>query len=68
MPQQIHDRRVVQALMDGGAQIVEVLPREDFEEDHLPDAIHLPLSKIESEARPRLDANRPIVVYCADSA
>jgi len=68
MPQQIHDRRVVQALMDGGAQIVEVLPREDFEEDHLPGAIHLSLSKLESEARPRLDANRPIVVYCWDSA
>ena len=68
MPQQIHDRRVVQALMDGGAQIVEVLPREEFEEDHLPGAIHLPLRKIESEARRRLDANKPIVVYCWDSA
>jgi rhodanese-related sulfurtransferase len=68
MPQQIHDRRVVQALMDSGAQIVEVLPREEFEEDRLPGAIHLPLSKIESEARRRLDANRPIVVYCWDSA
>jgi rhodanese-related sulfurtransferase len=68
MPQQIHDRRVVQALMDSGAQIVEVLPREEFEEDRLPGAIHLPLSKIESEARRRLDKNRPIVVYCWDSA
>ena len=68
MPQEIHDRREVQALMDSGTQIVEVLPREEFEEDHLPGAIHLPLRKIESEAKRRLDANRPIVVYCWDSA
>jgi rhodanese-related sulfurtransferase len=46
MPQQIHDRREVQALMDRGAQVVEVLPREDFDEDHLPGAIHLPLPAI----------------------
>ena len=68
MPNPIHDRREVQALMDQGAQIVEVLPLEEFEEDHLPGAIHLPLRKIEGEARQRLDGDRPIVVYCWDSA
>jgi rhodanese-related sulfurtransferase len=68
MPTPIHDRREVQALMDRGAQIVEVLPREEFEENHLPGAIHLPLRKIEAEARRRLDGDRPIVVYCWDSA
>ena len=30
MPHEIHDRRVVQALMDAGAQVVEVLPRDEF--------------------------------------
>jgi rhodanese-related sulfurtransferase len=68
MPNEIHHRREVQALMDRGAQIVEVLPREQFEEDHLPGAIHLPLRKIEAEARKALDGDRPIVVYCWDSA
>jgi rhodanese-related sulfurtransferase len=68
MPKEIHDRRAVQALMDAGAQVVEVLPREEFEEDHLPGAIHVPLSTIETEARRRLDPGRPVVVYCWDSA
>ena len=68
MPHEIHHRREVQALMERGAQIVEVLPRDEFEEDHLPGAIHLPLRKIETEDRQQLDGDRPIVVYCWDSA
>jgi rhodanese-related sulfurtransferase len=68
MPIEVHHRREVQALMERGAQIVEVLPLKEFEEDHLPGAIHLPLRKIEAEARQRLDGDRPIVVYCWDSA
>ena len=68
MPHEIHERREVQALMERGAQIVEVLPLDEFEEDHLPGAIHLPLRKIETEDRQQLDSGRPIVVYCWDSA
>ena len=68
MPHEIHDRRAVQALMDTGAQVVEVLPRDEFEEDHLPGAIHIPLSAIETEARRLLDPSRPVVVYCWDTA
>jgi len=68
MPQELHDRQKVQELMDRGAQVVEVLPLEEFEEDHLPGAIHLPLRKIETEARRRLDPSKPTVVYCWDSA
>ena len=68
MPHEIHERREVQALMDRGAQIVEVLPLDEFEEDHLPGAIHIPLSVIESEARRLLDPSRPVVVYCWDTA
>jgi rhodanese-related sulfurtransferase len=54
--------------MEQGAQIVDVLPAEEFGEDHLPGAINLPLRKIEAEASRALDRARPIVVYCADSA
>ena len=42
MPQAI-DRKDVQRLIGEGAQVVEVLPKEEFEEDHLPGAISLPL-------------------------
>lgn len=68
MPQDVHERNEVQALMDRGAQVVEVLGPEEFGEDHLPGAINLPLRKIDAEAKGRLDAERPVLVYCWDSA
>ena len=60
------DRREVQRLLDEGAQLVEVLPREEYEEWHLPGAIHIPLRKIETEGPARLYRERPVVVYCWD--
>lgn len=66
MPRSI-EREELHRLISGGAQLVEVLPREEFEEDHLPGAISLPLRHLD-EARETLDASRPIVVYCWDSA
>lgn len=65
MPTQI-ERREVQRLMDEGAQIVEVLPKEEYDEEHLPGAINLPLRKLEEQATEILDRNRPVVVYCWD--
>jgi rhodanese-related sulfurtransferase len=67
MPQGI-DRDEVQRLLSEGAQLVEVLPREEYEEDHLPGAIHLPLRKVETDARDRLDPARAVIVYCYDDA
>ena len=62
------ERQAVRDLMDKGAQVVEVLPRGEFEEDHLPGAVNMPLRKIETEAEAKLDKNRPVIVYCWDSA
>lgn len=67
MPQEI-DRNDVRRLMREGAQVVEVLPREEFEADHLPGAVSLPLRSLETEAKAKLDPNRPVVVYCWDVA
>jgi rhodanese-related sulfurtransferase len=67
MPGQI-GRGDVQRLVAEGAQLVEVLPQEEFDEQHLPGAIHLPLRKIEAGARATLDPGRPVIVYCWDSA
>ncbi len=65
---QVIDRETVRRLIEQGAQIVDVLPAEEYGEDHLPGAINLPLRKIEAAACRPLDRARPIVVYCADSA
>jgi phage shock protein E len=62
------DREGVRRLMEQGAQIVDVLPAREYGEEHLPGAINLPLRRIETEASQVLEASRPVVVYCADSA
>jgi len=61
-------RQAVQELMARGAQVVDVLPTEESQQDHLPGAIHLPLRRLETEAKRVLDPSRPVVVYCWDSA
>jgi rhodanese-related sulfurtransferase len=60
------DRDEVQRLIGEGAQLVEVLPPEEYEEWHLPGAISIPLRKIDEEADQRLDRDLPVVVYCWD--
>lgn len=50
----------------GGAQFVEVLGRSEYDEEHLPGAIHLPLGRIDERATEVLDRGRPVVVYCWD--
>ena len=66
MPIEI-DRDELRRLIDGGAQLVEVLPANEYAEDHLPGALNLPLRKLELEARETLDPSRPVIVYCWDS-
>lgn len=40
------DRDEVQRLIQSGAQLVEVLPAEEYNDAHLPGAINLPLKKL----------------------
>lgn len=67
MPRLI-EREEVRRLLEDGAQIVEVLGADEFESEHLPGAINLPLRKIDTEARHVLQPANPVVVYCWDSA
>jgi rhodanese-related sulfurtransferase len=57
----------VRELLDGGAQLVEVLPAQEYEELHLPGAVSLPLKELDAQAAERLDRERPVVVYCWDA-
>ena len=66
MPEEI-DRNAVRRLIDEGVQLVEVLPANEYAEDHLPGAVNLTLRGIEERARDVLDPGRPVVVYCWDS-
>jgi rhodanese-related sulfurtransferase len=67
MPQDV-DREELQRLVGRGAQLAEVLPPDEYEEEHLPGAVSLPLRKVETDAGSLLDRRRPVIVYCWDSA
>jgi rhodanese-related sulfurtransferase len=54
-------------LGEGRAQLVEVLPREDFDWAHLPGARNLPLKELDADAAAGLDRSLPVIVYCNDS-
>jgi hypothetical protein len=56
----------VSQLLNRGARLVEVLAQKQFEEQHLPGAISLPLTKFSSSELAKLDKDRPIIVYCWD--
>jgi phage shock protein E len=67
MPKEI-ERDEVQRMVAAGAQLVEVLPPQEYDDDHLPGAISLPLRRVDREGTADLDRSRPIIVYCWDSA
>lgn len=56
----------VRRLLADGAQLVEVLPRDEYDEEHLPQAINIPLKELNRETAMQLDRSRPVIVYCHD--
>jgi rhodanese-related sulfurtransferase len=58
--------RRVRELIDDGAQLVEVLPEEDYEKLHLPAAISFPLKQLDEASAAVLDRSKPVIVYCWD--
>jgi len=66
VPRQI-GRDDVQAMSARGVVVVEVLPAAEYEEEHLPGAINIPLKKLDALAPERLAPDRPVIVYCYDA-
>ena len=66
MPTEIDSKQLQDLLERGDARLVEVLPPREYEEEHLPGAINIPLKSFTSEALSQLDRNKPVVVYCWD--
>jgi rhodanese-related sulfurtransferase len=61
------DLKQLDRLLADGAQLVEALPADEYEEGHLPGAVSLPLKRLTPERAEALDRGRPVVVYCWDS-
>jgi rhodanese-related sulfurtransferase len=61
------DRDDLQRLVrEEDAQLVEVLPADEFEDEHLPGAINIPLKTLDVQSTASLDPQRPVIVYCND--
>jgi phage shock protein E len=67
LPTVVDRAEVRRLLADEAAQLVEVLPREEFEEEHLPEAVSLPLKQLDATSAGTLDRGRPVIVYCWDA-
>ncbi|HET8605472.1 MAG TPA: rhodanese-like domain-containing protein [Gaiellaceae bacterium] len=57
----------MRALLEQGAQLVEVLPEDEYAYERLPGAIDIPLKTLDAETTRRLDPSRPVIVYCYDT-
>lgn len=60
-------RDEVRRLVAEGAQLVEVLPAQEYEEEHLPGAINIPLKKLDRQTAAQVPLEHPVIVYCYDS-
>ena len=65
MPVAVHLAEM-KGLIEAGAQIVEVLPKHEYDEEHLPGAINIPLKKLDADSTGVLNRANPVVVYCWD--
>jgi phage shock protein E len=61
------ERDRVRELLGQGAQLVEVLPEDEFAYEHLPGAINIPLKTLDPESTRALDRDRPVIAYCYDT-
>ena len=66
MPTEIRRDEVCQMAIDGAA-LVEVMPAEEYEAEHLPGAINIPLPQLDRHSTAALQRDQPVIVYCYDS-
>ena len=66
MPSQVFSVTEVKRLLKEGAQLVDVLGQDEFEHDHLPGAVNIPLKQLDEKTTRQLDKRRSVLVYCND--
>jgi rhodanese-related sulfurtransferase/CBS domain-containing protein len=65
IPKEI-DRDSIRTFMRRGAQLVDVLPKEEYERLHLPGAISIPLSRISRRTADQIEWDQAVIVYSRD--
>jgi len=66
MPIVIDRDRVRQLVEQEAAQLVEMLPRAEYDAEHLTGAVSLPLKQLSAATAAPLDRARPVITYCHD--
>ncbi len=51
---------------EADAQLVDVLPRWEYEEEHLAGAISIPAKRLDRGSVAQLRSDHPVIVYCHD--
>ncbi len=60
------DKETVRSMVRTGAQLVEVLSKDQYEDVHLAGAINIPLNTINRQTVEELKWDKPVIVYCYD--
>ena len=57
---------LIRLIEEEDAQIVDVLPKAEYTEAHIPKALNIPLKLLTADTVAILSPSRPVVVYCHD--
>ncbi|MGD9939092.1 MAG: rhodanese-like domain-containing protein [Clostridia bacterium] len=55
-------------MINSGAKVVDVRSREEFEDEHYPNAINIPVNEIQKRMAELGDPTTPLVLYCASGS
>ncbi len=61
------NREGVRTLVRRGAQLVDVLPHEEYDKVHLAGSINIPMSHFDRSLGSRLQWDKPVIVYAQDN-
>ena len=65
MPVRIN-RDDVQRMVREGSTLVEVLPENEYAQEHVSGAVNVPLKKLNRQTTAHLEKDQPVIVYCFD--
>jgi rhodanese-related sulfurtransferase len=54
---------LLRLIEDNSVQVVDVLPKPEFDRSHIPGAINIPLKTLDEETTRALDRGKPVAVY-----
>ena len=66
MPHELEIDDVREVLAREGSQLIDVLPAPEYEEEHLPGAISIPLKSLDEASLAQLNRDAPVITYCHD--